>query len=97
MRSGTFQIIAFAAVLALVSIVLAVPILGTYLETGLVPRFPTAILSSALMLLAFLFLFSGLILQTVTRGRQEAKRMRYLAVPSVHATLGDGEAGESDT
>lgn len=87
---------AFAGLLALVSVALAVPILGTYLETGLVPRFPTAILSSALMLLAFLFLFSGLILQTVTRGRQEAKRMRYLAVPGVHATLGDGEPGECD-
>jgi hypothetical protein len=38
--------------------------------------------------LAFLSFFSGLILQTVTRGRQEAKRMRYLAVPGVHATSG---------
>jgi glycosyltransferase involved in cell wall biosynthesis len=82
---------AFALIFSLVSIVLAVPIVGTYLETGLVPRFPTAILSSALMLLAFLFFFSGLILQTVTRGRQEAKRMRYLAVPGVHATLGGPE------
>ena len=78
----------FALVLSLASIVLAVPIAQTYLETGLVPRFPTAILSSAMMLLAFLFFFSGLILQTVTRGRQEAKRMRYLAVPSVHVTMG---------
>jgi hypothetical protein len=82
---------AFALIFSLVSIALAVPIVGTYLETGLVPRFPTAILSSALMLLAFLFFFSGLILQTVTRGRQEAKRMRYLAVPGAHATLGGSE------
>ena len=81
----------FALVFSLVSIALAVPIVGTYLQTGLVPRFPTAILSSALMLLAFLFFFSGLILQTVTRGRQEAKRMRYLAVPGVHTTLGGPE------
>ncbi|GMN03775.1 glycosyltransferase family 2 protein [Erythrobacter sp. MTPC3] len=81
----------FALLLSLVSIVLAVPIVMTYLETGLVPRFPTAILSSALMLLGFLFFFSGLILQTVTRGRQEAKRMWYLAVPGVHATLDRSE------
>jgi len=76
----------FALILSFLSIVLTVPIAGTYLETGLVPRFPTAILATALMLLAFLFFFSGLILQTVTRGRQEAKRMRYLAVPGMHAT-----------
>ena len=62
----------FALVFSLVSIALAVPIVGTYLQTGLVPRFPTAILSSALMLLAFLFFFSGLILQTVTRGKAYA-------------------------
>lgn len=81
-----FSVIALA--FSLLSLALAVPIVGTYLETGLVPRFPTAILSSALMVLAFLSFFSGLILQTVTRGRQEAKRMRYLAVPGVHATSG---------
>lgn len=85
---------ACALTFSLVSIALAVPIVGTYLDTGLVPRFPTAILSSALMLVAFLFFFSGLILQTVTRGRQEAKRMRYLAVPGVHAILGGSRGRE---
>jgi hypothetical protein len=78
----------FALLLSIVSVILAAPVVGTYIETGLVPRFPTAILSSTLMLLAFLFFFSGQILQTVTRGRQEAKRMRYLAIPGVHARSG---------
>ena len=65
--------------LAFVSIVLAIPIAITYVETGLVPRLPTAVLSTGLMLLAFLSLASGLILDTVTRGRRELKLMAYLA------------------
>ncbi|MFS8373845.1 hypothetical protein JH314_16640 [Xanthomonas campestris] len=70
---------------AALSIVLAVPLLQTYLETGLVPRFPTAILCVALMLLGFLLLACGLILDTVTRGLVEAKHLAYLAEPSVAA------------
>jgi len=69
-------------ILALASVALAAPLLPTYLETGLVPRFPTAILASALMLLAFLSLAAGLILDTVTRGRRELKRMFYLTIPA---------------
>jgi len=69
------------AFLALTSIVLAIPIVQTFMETGTVPRFPTAILSMGLMLLAFLSLVSGLILDTVTRGRTEMKRLHYLSVP----------------
>jgi len=71
-----------AGVLAVISIVLAVPILQTYVETGLVPRFPTAILSTGLMLLAALSFFAGLVLATVTRGRQETKALFYLQHPS---------------
>ena len=67
-------------ILACTSLLLAYPILIMYLETGLVPRFPTAILSTGLMLLAFLSLACGLILETVTRGRQEMKRLFYLSV-----------------
>ena len=77
----------FFAILAASAIILAWPVLLTYLDTGLVPRFPTAILSTGLMLLAFLSLACGIILETVTRGRQEIKRMRYLAIPR-HATDG---------
>jgi hypothetical protein len=50
----------------------------TFIETGLVPRLPTAVLASALMLLAFLSLTCGLVLDTVTRGRQEMKKLWYL-------------------
>jgi glycosyltransferase involved in cell wall biosynthesis len=69
---------AVAACLALISIGLAIPIFVTYLEQGIVPRLPTAILSTGLMLLAFLSLVAGLVLDTVTRGRREAKLIAYL-------------------
>ena len=65
-----------------VSIVLGVPIVIEYLETGLVPRFPTAILASAIMVIGVLSVMSGLILDTVTLGRREAKRMAYLSFPA---------------
>jgi glycosyltransferase involved in cell wall biosynthesis len=71
-----------SAVLAFVALVLAWPVLVTFLETGLVPRLPTAVLSTGLMLLAFLSLTCGLLLETVTRGRREIKRMQYLRVPA---------------
>lgn len=70
-----------ALVLALVSVGLSIPIVLTFLKTGLVPRFPTLIAATALMLAAFLSFFSGLILDTVTRGRWEAKRLSYLQLP----------------
>jgi glycosyltransferase involved in cell wall biosynthesis len=65
-------------VLAIVSIVLAIPIFVTYVETGLVPRLPTAILSMGLMMLASLSAGIGLVLDTVTRGRRETKLLAYL-------------------
>ncbi len=75
----------------LLSVVLAVPLLVTYLETGLVPRFPTAVLCAALALMGFLLLACGLILDTVTRGRIEAKHMAYLAIPAPARAGGDGQ------
>jgi glycosyltransferase involved in cell wall biosynthesis len=69
------------ALALLLALVLAAPLVATYLETGLVPRFPTAILCSALVLLGALLAMCGLILDTVTHGRIEAKHMAYLAVP----------------
>ncbi|SFK66029.1 glycosyltransferase family 2 protein [Falsiroseomonas stagni] len=75
-----FALLALA--LALLSVGIAVPVFQTFLATGLVPRLPTAVLSTGLMLLAFLSLACGLILDTVTRGRMEAKRMAYLAIPA---------------
>ena len=61
------------------SIGLAIPIFVTYLREGVVPRLPTAILSTGLMLLAFLSIAVGLMLDTVTRGRREMKLLAYLA------------------
>ena len=76
-----------SAALLLSAGALSVPLLITYLETGLVPRFPTAILSTGLSILAFLSFVCGLVLDTVTRGRRELKRLHYLSVPSAQHTL----------
>jgi glycosyltransferase involved in cell wall biosynthesis len=70
------------AVSLLAAIGLAVPLLDTYIQTGLVPRLPTALLCVALALLGFLFLTCGLVLDTVTKGRLEAKRFAYLGFPA---------------
>ena len=69
--------------LMLVSIGLAIPIIITYLEQGLVPRLPTAVLSMGLMILAVLSGSSGLVLDTVTRGRREMKLLAYLSQPVI--------------
>ncbi|MEW5728728.1 MAG: glycosyltransferase family 2 protein [Pseudomonadota bacterium] len=66
------------AVLASLAVVLAVPVVLTYMETGLVPRFPTAILATGIMILGFLALASGFILDNVKDGRRETKRLAYL-------------------
>ncbi|MBK1841246.1 glycosyltransferase [Azospirillum sp. YIM B02556] len=80
--------------LALSSVILGVPVIATYFQTGLVPRFPTALLATGLMLLAFLSLTCGLILDTVTHGRREAKRMHYLSLraPGIHPPLAQPDA-----
>ena len=67
------------AVAAISSIALAIPVVVTYLETGLVPRLPTAVLSTGLMLSALLCMAVGLVLDTVTRGRREMKLLAYLS------------------
>ncbi|WP_128924089.1 glycosyltransferase family 2 protein [Bradyrhizobium guangxiense] len=69
--------------LALVSIILAIPIVITFIETGLVPRLPTAVLSMGLMIMALLSVSSGLVLDTVTRGRREMKMLAYLSQPAL--------------
>jgi glycosyltransferase involved in cell wall biosynthesis len=71
---------AFGVALAIAAIGLAIPIFITYIQEGLVPRLPTAVLSTGLMLLAFLSIAVGLILDTVTRGRRELKLLAYLAL-----------------
>jgi hypothetical protein len=67
------------AILTTVSLALGLPVVMQFLETGLVGRLPSAVLATGLMILAFLSLFCGLVLDTVTRGRRELKRLVYLA------------------
>ncbi len=73
---------AIGAVFALAAVILAAPLAVTYMHTHLVPRLPTAILATGLMILAFLNVFAGLILDTVVRGRREVRRLAYLAQPA---------------
>lgn len=77
------------------SLGLAVPILIEFAHTGLVPRLPTAVLAASTMVLAFLSLACGFILDTVSRGRREAKRLRYLQIPLL--TLAPVEVGRVTT
>jgi glycosyltransferase involved in cell wall biosynthesis len=69
------------AFLLALALTLSVPLVITYLNTGLVPRFPTAILVTGMVVIAVLCFFAGLILDTVTRGRREARRIAYLSIP----------------
>jgi glycosyltransferase involved in cell wall biosynthesis len=68
------------ALLLAAAIVLSIPLVITYLQTGLVPRFPTAILVTGMTIVAVLCFFAGLILDTVTRGRREMRRLAYLSL-----------------
>ena len=71
-----------AGLLMVAAIILAVPLVLTYLDTGLVPRLPTAILVTGMVIVGVLCFFAGLILDTVTRGRREMRRLAYLAHPA---------------
>ena len=90
-----FSVIAAAA--AILSLALGIPVIIEFMRIGLVPRLPTALLAVALMLLSFLSLACGLILDSVSRGRMETKRLAYLAVPlhfsSTRRSLIDTESG----
>jgi glycosyltransferase involved in cell wall biosynthesis len=68
------------ALLMVIAVLLAIPLVRTYLATGLVPRFPTAILVTGIVIVAVLCVFAGLILDTVTRGRREVRRLAYLSL-----------------
>jgi hypothetical protein len=78
------------ASLASLSVGLGIPVVHTFLQTGLVPRLPTALLAMGLMILAFLALVCGLILDTVTRGRRELKRLLYLSAGTSHVSFNTG-------
>jgi glycosyltransferase involved in cell wall biosynthesis len=68
------------ALLLLLAILLSIPLIVTYAHTGLVPRVPTAILVTGITIIAVLCFFTGLILDTVTRGRREVRRLAYLSL-----------------
>lgn len=81
--------------IATLAIALAVPIVVTFVEQGVVPRFPTAILATGMMIVAVLSIACGLVLDTVTRGRREMKLLAYLAQPAPGLSAGVGvRAGE---
>jgi glycosyltransferase involved in cell wall biosynthesis len=71
-----------AGALAIISLIISMPVFVDYIRDGLVPRLPTAVLSASMMVCALLSLVCGLILDNVTRGRQEMKRLAYLAIPA---------------
>jgi hypothetical protein len=73
----------FGLFLAVIALTISVPLVITFAQTGLVPRFPTAILATGLMIVAFMSFMCGLILDTVVRGRREVRRLHYLALPGV--------------
>lgn len=75
-------------VLMLISLALGIPVVLQFLQTGLVIRLPTAVLAMGIMLVAFLSIVTGLILDTVTRGRREAKMLTYLRYSACQAPLG---------
>jgi glycosyltransferase involved in cell wall biosynthesis len=68
------------ALLVIAAVLLSIPLIVTYFETGLVPRLPTAILVTGMVIVAVLCFFAGLILDTVTRGRREMRRLAYLSL-----------------
>lgn len=74
-----------AGVLAVMGILVGVRVVMDYVATGLVPRLPSAVLATAFEILSFLSLASGLILDSVARGRKEVKRLAYLAIAGVGA------------
>jgi glycosyltransferase involved in cell wall biosynthesis len=75
----------FGIFLAAVALALALPLVVTFFQIGLVPRYPTAILVTGMMVVAFMSFMCGLILDTVVRGRREVRRLHYLSLPAVGA------------
>jgi len=74
---------AFFVVFSLIAVWLSTPIMITWINTGLVPRLPTALLSTGLMILAFVSLSAGIVLDSVSRARLEVKRLQFLSISSI--------------
>jgi glycosyltransferase involved in cell wall biosynthesis len=71
----------------IISVVLSISIFSTYIETGMVPKIPTAVLSTGLMILSFFSLIAGVILDSLSRSRLEVKRANYLSYKSPKVKL----------
>lgn len=69
---------AISLMLTLAALGLGIPVIEEFMQTGLVPRLPSAVLATGLIILASLGMTCGLILDSVTRARLEVKRLRYL-------------------
>jgi glycosyltransferase involved in cell wall biosynthesis len=78
----------FFLLLLLLSFVLSIPLMLTFIDTGLVPRLPTAILIIGITILAFVSLSAGIILDSVSRAKLENKRLHYINLQSIHNKLG---------
>lgn len=83
---------ALAGLLLVVALLLGLPVIGTFLETGLVPRLPTALLAASLVLSALLSFAVGLILQAVALSRREMKRLAYLGFAAGPSQAGSTRA-----
>jgi glycosyltransferase involved in cell wall biosynthesis len=87
----------FSTFFGALAVFLSIPLAITYFQTGLVPRFPTAILATGLVILAAVCFFTGLILDTVVRGRREVRRLHYLSLPAPGVGTGRKAPGQKET
>ena len=89
-----FSVLAF--LIALTGLVIFVPVLAEYLRTGLVPRFPTLVVAVGAGMFAALLFACGLVLDTVSRGRRESRRLAYLNASMIAPSLWsmDSRSGE---
>ena len=74
-------------VLLLAGFAIGLPVVAEFLQTGFVARLPSAVLATGFVLLSFLTFVCGLVLDTVTHGRREMRRLAYLAIPGIAARL----------
>jgi hypothetical protein len=79
--------------LTLLALALGIPVVNEFLETGLVPRLPTAILAASIQIVAFISLTAGLVLDSVCRSRREARRLVYLSIDPGPRATDDGSPG----
>lgn len=81
-----------SVLLALLALILATPLLIDYLDNGMVPRLPTAILATGLAIVSLLMFVAGIILDSLTRARREMRRFAYLAIPLHRSPKRDAQA-----